>query len=78
MANVLYTEVVNTLAVYIGPERAKTAFDRQFKHCSSTEDTITRQQFGQIMNYVAGAAGVWLGGDKAKVAEMTAKLKAFV
>jgi len=78
MANVLYTEVIKTLSGFVGPERAKTAFDRQFKHCGGTEDTITRDQFGQIMNYVIGAAGVWLGGDKAKVAEMTSKLKVFV
>ncbi len=75
MANALYKEVVKTLSDYVGPERAKTAFDRQFKHCGGTEDTITRQQFGQIVNYVIGAAGVWLGGDKARVAEMTSKLK---
>lgn len=77
MANALYNDLFRVVSEYIGDERAKTTLVRQLERSQATPDSVTKTDLNEVMNFLIGGTTLYLYPDKAKQAELKAKLQTF-
>jgi hypothetical protein len=78
MENELYQRVVRLIASYIGEDKAKRAVGRQVQKANAKPETLTVAELRTILEYLIGAATLYLHPDKNRQEQLAASLKELV
>ena len=77
MPSRVYESLLSLAETFLGRAKAEAALASQLVRCGATPESLTATHVSKIINYICGATKIHLAGDKAKQAELDAKLRAF-
>lgn len=76
MPSALYSRLLATVTDYIGADKAVSVIQRQLKRCDgATPETFSKSDLNRLVLYLVLATTLYVP-DKARAAELEARLKA--
>lgn len=75
MPSPTYEKTIAVLKGYIPEDRAISVLQRQLERCGATTDNFDGAHYAQVVNFIIGAATIYLLGNKLLRDELKDKLR---
>lgn len=75
MPSPTYEQTIAVLKGYIPEDRAVSVLQRQLERCGATTDNFNSAHYAQVINFIIGAATIYLLGNKLLRDELKDKLR---